>query len=282
MELNFVKNRDDLTKFWPINSFIEAYNKHPKADSALKGCSLVALSTDAGDPDKTAIINLRLFIENSERAKNNQKYILGLKFYNFGNLATLDLISLNENYHQEIAGKHLTMLDFPMLSEYSNKLVKNFQDDTLAPILFAGGHLKINSEKRIEFLGSNKYYENSMFFTDSNSIGEFIVRACKLGRCDNAFSYGKDFIGRILEFMLVHKSQPEFYEQFIQYVMRYFLDPSIFNAQQLNAFLMMKAVDRFCNEDKSPTEIMVEELTGGFRRNLTLNVFSENIKRALN
>lgn len=276
-EFSIISDLEELVSFWPIASFNEVYKKEP----ALTACSIANITSDPGNPDKTTLIIFRVFIEKGKQAVQGQKYVLGLKFYNFGTLATLDLISLDRPYHKEIAYEHLKRMGWPSIDEQLGRQVDYFNETTLAPFLFVGGHLVVDSGNKIEFSGASMDYGNSVFFSDSNSICKFMTQSSGLliTRTGDA-EPGKAFAQRLLDFMLIKKGQNDFYEQFVQEILSSSSELINFTPQQLGSLFMMKVLDRTINEEKNMLQLMVEETVEGFGRYVMVAGVAEKIKRS--
>lgn len=91
-----------LKNFSLLDDFNSAYDC---SGSYLRYTAIAEGSNDdPGNPDKTALILLRSFIE--ESSASQQKYIAALRFYNFGEMATLDIVSTQQPYHMEIFISH--------------------------------------------------------------------------------------------------------------------------------------------------------------------------------
>ncbi len=266
--------QDEIGAYWPVSLFMEAY----KHENNLTGCIAATLSLDFGNPGKTALVFLRTCIENSERLKKgkNQKYVLVLKFYNFGDLATLDVISLDKSFHRDIAYEHLGKMGWPLSKSGS---VSRFKETIQSPFIFVGGFLDINNEGVVRFFGKSGDYGNKISSTESHLICKHVAYACGLRKEGDLA--GEIFINNLLEFMLKFKRKSDFYERFYQDILTN--APSldqVLTTQQLGALMMMKVADRTIGEEGDGLQIMTEEMVDGFGKFVTVAGVAEHIKRS--
>jgi len=256
---NLEKNPLELKGLWPVDCFNEAYSKQ----SAFKGCALVSLMNKK-NLEEVSLIVLRIFIEDTARAREDQKYVVGIRFYSFGDMATIDVISLDKGLHKEICYDHLKRMGWPSWNEQIGEKVNEFDETTRAPFLFVGGHLKIKSEKQAEFFGSSGDYGLDILFSDSNSIAQYVASASGIELGVGNEKKGESFVQEILQFMLKHKLNKDFYEKLIQETCQ--KTPTVdssFSAQQIGAFVAMKVADRMLTENKDGMSLIVEEMCGG-------------------
>jgi len=268
--------KDELGMYWPVSSFMEAY----KRDNHLTGCVAATLSLDPENPNKTALVFLRTCIENSKRLKKgkSQKYVLALKFYNFGDLATLDVISLDKSFHRDVAYEHLKRMGWP-LSESDS--VSRFKETVQSPFIFVGGSLDVSNEGVVRFFGKSGDYGNKISSVEIHAICKYVVSACGLRKEGDLA--GETFINNLLKFMLRFKRKSDFYEKFYQDVLTN--APSldqVFTTQQLGALMMMKVADRTIGEEGDRLQIMTEEVVDGFGKFVTVAGVAEQIKRSRN
>lgn len=249
---------------WTVNSFNTVYPE----TNALKGCAVAALATDSsGNPDTTAIVTLRTFIENGDRAKTDQKYVVGIRFYGMGDMASIDVISLDKSYHKYIAYEHLKRLQWPMLSEQSRQPVNELDETGRAPFVVVGGHLKVDTDGNVSFSGASGDYGDAIFFSDSNAIAAYVASICGIDVIEGDKEKGAAFVSDLLEIMLKYKPKPDFYERMVGEIYQRRSDPNrIFTSQHIGALITMKAPDRAISEDKHMLQTMIDEVTGGLGR----------------
>lgn len=270
--LNDLKN---FSNHWTISGFRKAY-----PDSrAINSTAIAMLSSDINDSEKTRLAIIRLNIEDSLKLENEQNYIIALRFYNFGQVATLDLISLDASTHEEIVTEHLKRLNVPQERDRLNPHNTTKQ----IPFLIAGGLVKKTSDNCLKFSSSSYKYGMSMFFADSNSIAAYVANACELMvDPSNNIQGGKDFIRNILEFMLEMNDRANFYEQFSVKALSEAIMERGMNANQINALLMMKVLDRHVNEGGDVVKIVINEMADGFSSHFLRVSLSMRMQRSEN
>lgn len=271
------QNPSELEGLWTVDSFNTIY---PETE-ALKGCAIASLATDSkGNPDTTALVTLRTFIQNGDRAKGSKKYVVGVRFCGFGDMAMIDVISLDKGFHKNIAFEHLKRQDWPMLGEEMGKPVDHFDETTRAPFVVVGGHLNVDQKNAISFSGASQDYGGTILFSDSNAIAAYVASVCGLEVIEGDKEKGKAFVSDLLEIMLQHKLKPDFYEQLIEEVFQRANDTNrVFTTQHISALMTMKAFDRAISENKSMMQTMIDEL-GGFARYFILASMAQKMKTA--
>ncbi len=275
-KIDLMQNPSDMEGFWTVDAFKEAYPEKP----ALTGCAIASVSEEVGNPDKMAIATLRTFIENGNRAKDDQKYVVGIRFYSMGDMATIDVISMDKGFHKEIAYEHLKRMGWPSINEQTGKPINHLDETSRTPFAFVGGHLYVKDGEKTNLTGSSGDYGNSIFFSDSNAIAAYAASACGIEVTEGDKEKGEAFVQEILEFMLKHKMQPDFYEQFAKYVFeKTGRGVSSLTSQHIGALMTMKAADRAISENKDMMQAMVDELAG-FSRFILVNGIAEKVKEA--
>lgn len=269
MEIQITKEDQELLKLWPITSFYKAYDNK----DGIKKLIVTSLSSDDGSPDKIAILVFRLFIEKGVRLGKGQKYVLGLRFYNFGDFATLDLISLDKDYHKNIASEHIKRMNWPSIEDG----LDDFKKTIHSPFLFSGAFVELKDEKLI-FSSTSQDYGNSVFLANSNEISFYLSSLCGLSVFNKSEeTEGKNFLYKILQFMLETKIEKDFYEKFVALVLRSQDKTQGFSAQQIASLFTMKVIDRSIRENKGLLKIMVDEMSGGFSRNIMLQSIAKRL-----
>lgn len=270
-----IMNGSDFANFWPIQAFTDVYKSQP----ALAGCSVVSLPMESADPDpdKVALVVCRTFIENSDRAKNYQKYVVGIRFYSYGDMATIDVISLDEDYHRDICFEHLKRMNWPT-NDYLNQSADKLTETTVAPFVFVGGHLQV-TDGRVSFSGASGDYGSDIFFSDSNAIAAYVASVCGIEITTGEKEKGEMFIQDLLEFMLKHKMKKDFYECLVDDVIKKTPGKKSFTAQHMGSLITMKAWDRSVTEEKEYILMMIEEIaSGGLSRHLMLSNVVKKMK----
>ncbi len=271
-----LQDPSDIEGFWTVNSFNSIYSQ----TNALKGSAVAALATDtSGNPGTTAMVNMRTFIENGARAKNDQKYVVGIRFYGFGDMASIDVISLDKGFHKEIAYEHLKRLDWPMIGDEFGKPVDEFTQTTRAPFVVVGGHLKVGVDNNVGFSGASGDYGDAILFSDSNAIAAYVASSCGIDVIGGDKEKGAAFVSDLLEIMLKHKLKQDFYEQLVDEIYQRRSDTTrVFSSQHVGSLITMKALDRAIGEDKHMLQTMVDEVTGGLGRYFLIANVAQRVK----
>lgn len=260
-----INDSNGFEDFWPISTFKEAY---PEKETS---SAILSLTKDDKFGDETVVLILRSFIEKGHKIKKGQKYILALRFYNFGDLATLDLISLDKEFHAEIALEHFRRLDALPLEEGSS----NDYDKTLqAPFIISGGRVKIDFEGKLKFFDNSFDYGGKLLFGGNSSICDYIAETNKY-KVQNSKA-DDTFLRKILNFMLANKTSKEFYEKLISLTVE---ESHKMKKQQIMGLVNMKVLDRYVKEGKDILQLYTEEMTSGFSREVMLRAVAENVKK---
>jgi hypothetical protein len=257
---NFEIMRDpsELEGFCPV----DAFNKMYPEQSSIKGYALASLSDDQ-NPEKVAVVLMRTFIENGNCAKEDQKYVVGIRFHFFGDMATIDVISLDKGYHKEICYDHLRRMGWPSWSEEMNRPVNHFDETTRAPFLFIGGHLQVK-EKEVNFFGSSGDYGDKVLFSDGNSIAAYASSVSGIELGIGKKEIGGSFVKEILQIMYKHKLKSNFYEELVQDLFQRSSDENLtLTSQHVGSLITMKVSDRMISEGKDMLTLTVDEVCGG-------------------
>lgn len=245
---------EELENDWPAKTFEDAYKDMPEGSL----CECFALAEgEREDPDRASLIVVRLFIEGECLRK--QKYIAGLRFYNFGDMATIDIVSLDKHSHSSIAEKHALRMDW-QVDSFGDFFLSTYQ----IPMFIAGGLLEAD-KGNFNFEGSSADYGKNFFGTEVNDVARQLFFLS--GLCDAGSKQGMVFIENLLQFMLRNKLRPDFYETFVgQYV------SARFTGQNFGSLLTMKVLDRSVSEkNNNLLGLFAEEITGGFANKALLN-----------
>ncbi len=269
MEIN-VDTCNEFTDSWPIETFNKAYS-----EKGIK-TSFIANMFDPNFLERTAVIILRTFIQKSERARTDQKYIIGLRFYSFGDMATIDLISLDKNFHREICYNHLERMNFPMWGE-NLKRVNHYEKTTRAPFIFAGGHLRVSEDDSVEFFGDSGDYTGRLLLSDSNSLARYISSVSGI-KSKGEIGPGKTLVEHLLRFMFENKLGREFYQNLIADLYLQEEELSL-NPQNMAALITMKVLDLLSiNESLDFIKLMTEEMAEGLSRDIMIHSVARKIR----
>jgi hypothetical protein len=245
---------------WPAKAFREAYQ-----DIAIKNifrCFAVMEGDESEDPDKTAVIFIRFFIENGKRAKNNQKYILGLRFYGFGDMATIDVISLDMPNHRDILREHADRLERFISSDINKR--KFFLNNTdILPIFTIGAHIKITEKSILQFIGHSRDFGGNLLGFDVNEVAKQAAFIC--GLSEKGDKKGNDFLEELLAFMVKNKMRKDFYEVFVAH-----FNSSKSIGQNFRSILAMKVCDTGLKKEKDIVNVLVGEILFGIGKKCLL------------
>jgi hypothetical protein len=269
MEFN-VSLGQEFADFFPIEVFYKNY----KEEGIIKSSIVNAFNLES--PDKNALIIFRTFIQKSEKAKSDQKYIIGLRFYSFGDMATIDLISLDKEFHREICYEHLKRMNFPLWGENMEK-VDHYQETTRAPVIFTGGHLKILDDDSINFFGDSGDYTGKLLFSDCNSLARYICSISGVNFTQGEKEPGKNFVEDILKFMFENKQKNDFYQKFIANLFQ--KEEIYLNSQNIGALIAMKVIDRHLLGEGELFALTIDEISaGGLTRDIMLHGIARRMR----
>jgi hypothetical protein len=274
---DIISDMKEIKDFWPVSEFLEKYN-----EDGLKACAVISLTDQPGNADRTAVVTVRMFLENGARAAQDQKFITAIRFYSFGDMATIDLISLDKPWHRDICYEHIKRFEVIAFDGLQMRSADAFSESTRAPFLFVGGHMKIEDGKKVHFTGESGDYGTNTLFTDGNSLAAYIASVCGVEVGTGDALKGEGFVKDVLEIMLEHKTKKDFYETLVEEVTDKTRSNVIpFTAQQIGGLIMMKVLDRNIAEDGDLFKILVHEVSGGgLARAITVNGVVKRIREA--
>lgn len=250
------EDKDWLNDFWPVKDFSDAYN----ISGATVNTAAIVSEHASSDPDKTSLIILRFFIKRGEKVKKDQKYIVGLRFYSFGDMATIDLISLDLPWHRDIVHEHAVRMNWSYQLDSELKKVDAFKETYSLPIVVVGAHLKVASDDSVSFFSSSGDFTENLFGCDVNELAGQI--AFILGLNKEGSKKGKEFLEGLLAFLQRNGLREDFYEN----VVEQYVGSSKFTGQNFAGLITMKVADRQIKENGNPIRILVEEITDGFAK----------------
>ncbi len=220
---------------------------------AIRGCVALTEGDATANPNKTGLIALRVFVEQSFRAQTDQKFVVGIRFYGFGDMATIDVVSLDRENHREIAYEHAARMGWLLTEDKRDQFAATYG----VPLMYSGGHLKTPTEGVVEFFGSSGDYGHPLLGSDAVSLASFAISVCGLTK---AKAEAEPFFTELLSFLQEHKLKSRFYENLVDMLFKKGVQPT---GQHLGALVSMKANDRATKEQKSLIQVLTEEITGG-------------------
>lgn len=238
--MNIFKEEAIWESMWPIVDFKRTYGREDGV------CKYVMLADGTGQPDSTALMVVRMFIQKETKAN---KYVMGTRFYSFGDLATLDIISLDFPFHREIIAEHTKR--FGWASPVVNADIYHS-----IPFAFVGGFI----EPKLVFVGSSGDYGDNFFGWSSNDVVNSAVAMIR-----GESNAPDKFFEFMLTFMKQHKLQRDFYEKLYQGLLDHLPDKKL-HPQHLGSLVTMKALDRALVDGTDFIQALVEETTDGLGR----------------
>ncbi len=229
-------------KSWEALGAVADFKKHYGGRDGLLKYVILADSKEY-NPDTAAALLVRVFLQKESRSK---KYILGLRFYSYGDLATLDIVALDHPQHKDILAEHSQKLGWINFGS---------ENDAFSPFIVAGGF--VNAE--LEFYGHSLDYGQDIFAWQANEIAAAALRIIdeEPNATHPAFSF-------ILDFMMKYKNSHDFYEKLYKEASA----TAVLKPHQLSALVSMKVLDRaFINGDNY-LDALVEESTTGLGREI--------------
>ncbi len=245
-----------------VNNFLETYDK-PLFNNFIKKYVAVSLADKNG---KIASVVLRCLIETNEKDSINQNYIVGLRFYDFGKIATIDFISSSEKDHNRICFNHLKAMRWPIINGRRTNSANYFDEETISPLVFCCGSLS----RRYEF-GILANRNEQILFLKSFDLAYYCLFLNELA--EPIDQEENDPIQELLEFMLDF-SDEGYYERVIEETfVNTPIGQKVLSEQQLGSILMMKSIDWLENENK---EASVQNI---IEKNKIKNNYLKNMAR---
>lgn len=242
------------TGYWKEFDLMKVFEK---AYAAIQGDNVLVYSVlgklEEDKMEEAGIILLRCFIQKGEEILNGQKYILGVRFVNYGDMAIMDLVSVQNKSHRDIAYEHAKEMHW--LLDLTAKPHDRFMSTYNVPVVYAGGHVKATADGQLSFFGSSSDYTNQILGEDTNCIARFISFACNIESATRETEESANFFDNLLGLMLRYKGQKSFYENMVQYYIHTNL-----TAQHIGALVTMKSLDRALAEAKNVINMLVEEV----------------------
>lgn len=213
---------------------------------------MLTMSQDemSSDPDGIAVMLVRVLIEKG----GPRKYIMTMKFQGFGDLVMIDIVSLDQAYHKDIGAAYLKMWGV----DFSTK-----EPMYEVPVMLAGGWTSPDGET-VKLESESMDFGNRLLGKDINEIGNYLLSFTEKDNPDVDTTPGENTIREILEFVLAHKRQPDFYEKLVDQL--YANGEGKISHQHLSGLLHMKVEDRVAAGDGDYLTILVQEVAGGTPR----------------
>lgn len=227
-----------------VKHFIEAYN-NPLFNNFDKKYVVASFSGEDKSNNKDCSIFLRCLIEKDVGAESKHQYIIGLRFYHFGSVATVDFISFSEDY-DEIYSKYHTAMGWPILTARVTtcNLFGWGKKETVSPFLSETGYLQI--KKDYELLSG---VHNRILFFNASDLAHIVLSLNEI--VSPVKKMGYDPIQRMLELMYDLSGNEDFYKKVVEETYLYTLfGYRPLSDRHLGSILMMKSLDRLTEDGK--------------------------------
>ena len=260
-----INTGDEFTSDWPYALFKKAY-EDLKEGSVLKCATIIHSESE---PDNVAPIVVRIFIQNGAQMKGCQKYIIGLRFFNFGEMATLDIISLKQPNHKSIVMEHARRMGWSRSEHLQDE---NYRESYLVPMIASGASLKVTPDGKLIPSSESMDYKGRLFDYNINDITGRIAYYCNMG--EETSSVDSDFLSKLVDFMHANKGHELFYERLIEH-----FPPRQITGQNISAIVLMKVVDRSIKEpDTNVIKLHTHEMTDGFAKKLLAYIVADQVR----
>ena len=258
---------DNLSDLEMAVDFDNAYR-----EKGIKKCSMISMS-NRGISNSPSLIIFRSFIELSERIKKQQKYVVCLRFYSFGEVCTVDLVSLDKSYHKDICLEHLKRMSWPLNKFSYNK----YEESIKSPYIFAGGFIKLGHDNFFNFFGRSVDYGGEILFSNSNCLAAYILSLHGLDVSHSILSIEEDLVSCLLKFMLENKLKKDFYKKLIS---SFCEDADLeLPYQHISAMSFMSAFDKHLLGEGDIYDLLRKEFSEGVGKEAMLKCLARKIKR---
>ena len=218
----------------------------------------IVIATEDNNPDTMGLCMGRIFIEKSAKLTTDQKFILAITTYGFGDICLVDIISLDKGFHREMVKEHTLCMTGETL--------------TLIPFIMAGGHIS-QVENKINVFGSSGDFGNDIVSQNAVDIASYILHECGF-EIESPTEKGEEFFEKFTAFLSANKLSKDFYNRFAS---SEFIKTN-FTSTQLEGLLYLAARDRASTENISMIEATIAEMAGGAPRTYFVNKVAEKIR----
>lgn len=247
--ITLITDTETLNQQWTSSQFTEAYSG-PYTGTAI--------AINGHDPEK-GLITLRSYIENTEKLqKGSQKFIIAIRFYSFGEMASIDVISLPLGNHKNIFSKHIKNMNWNFAPDGFNDGDKNYH----APYICIGGHMSLDIDGNLKPHGTSMDYGNDFCGSIAEDIAAYVLRACGLDVASGDVEKGAECIHNLMDLMESHKQQSHFYERFIDQRID-LIGTAKIHPQTISALTYMKAWDTSLAQNINLMTALIREISGG-------------------
>ncbi|MCA9352073.1 hypothetical protein KC866_01660 [Patescibacteria group bacterium] len=246
--MTIINDADSLKEVWTVQTFKERYSGKYSSQ---------ALVVNDQNPEK-GLVTIRAHIEDSAELQKNgsQKFVIAIRFYSFGDMATVDVVSLPLEYHRDIFARHIQNVGWCFDPNNPSSADRNYH----TPFICLGGHVQVDDGLLNPFGSSGDYGDDFCGFVAAD-IAAYVFDACGLPTAERSESKGKDCIASMMELMERYHRQPDFYERFIDYRME--LGADRIHPQNLSALTYMRAWDTHLAQGSDFLSALTNEMVEG-------------------
>ncbi len=101
-QITLINETEILHEQWISRQFTDVYTG---------AYTKTAIAINGEDPERRGIA-LRSHVEDANRLLVNQKFIIAIRFYSFGDIASVDVVSIPLGYHKNIFADHMKNLNW--------------------------------------------------------------------------------------------------------------------------------------------------------------------------
>lgn len=204
-----------------------------------------------GDGSKEVPIFVRILLEESHRLRQGQKFVITFRFQAFGEVLMIDVVSLNEDFHWQIASRYLSLYGIRRRGSHS------LTDEV--PYVIAGGFANCRNDQ-IDFSGESQDFGDKILGLDVNCLAQFLLINTEIATNIGSASKGEELLCQLAQVMLTHGGQSDFYERFVDFARD---RNAKFYAQNIGALIRMRADDVAARTGLSYGSALVLEMSGG-------------------
>lgn len=204
--------------------------------------------------DNINVIDVRLaFAEPLQRGK----YIVLQTFYNFGDLATIDIVKMPTDKHVNLVQTYINSILIPELTP--QEAIRAGEQTRY----FIAGGFAAAPEGKAEFRGSSQDFHNQISVYDVNDLAAYI--ALQSGLFTGADSVnpknGEKYLQACLDLMAEHKTQRDFHSHLIDmFVADVVAEGQRIHPNTIGALVEMKSSDRLNAGEEGYFRLKTEEM----------------------
>ncbi|MFH0951434.1 MAG: hypothetical protein V1765_03100 [bacterium] len=259
---NVVKSSDPSSV--ELTNFFNHYHQQLKMITGIKVITQSDCLVNHNKP--LGVTTLRVVIDSSA---TSQKYVIGIKFSNFGEVTSIDLVALSLPHHKDVITKYFG--DLGLLPKEAHFEQNQATSTPLSPtnqleqwqyknsLIIAGGWVN-NDNGHLTFNDSSDDFTASIFGLDANELARAIYGIAINDEPEfiqeiPITTPGLEQLNRWLQVIDEYQGQNEFYPRFFDSC-----DHSRFFVHQLTALFNMKILDLITYRQANPIMAILDEL----------------------